>query len=147
VLIAARHFIKEAWKTADAKRIVKGFIEELWDHRRGEITKESLMPICTVHVVSWLFGGDSRHGSTLSFRDAFLRAFPDQVTTVHRVTAKREGCANAFMQLAGTRAADRRAGRADALWLADPRRQRSARWADLTVEARAPGAGGAGCSA
>jgi predicted ester cyclase len=87
---AARRFTKDAHKTAEAKRIVERFIEELWDHRRSEVAKETLERICTPHMVSWLFAADSRHGNALSFRDAFLRAFPDQVTCMHRMTAKRQ---------------------------------------------------------
>jgi predicted ester cyclase len=90
VLIAARHFIEDARKTAKAKRIVQRFIEELWGHRRADAAKEILEPICTAHVVSWLFAGHNHHGNTLSFRDAFLRAFPDQVTTTHRMRVKRQ---------------------------------------------------------
>ena len=51
------------------------------------------------------------------------------------------------MQLAGTRGGDRRAGHVDAPRLADPRRRRSARRVDLALQARAPGAVGARCSA
>jgi len=43
------------------------------------------------------------------------------------------------MQLAGTRGADRRAGRVDAPCLADPRRRRSVPRVDLALQARAPG--------
>jgi hypothetical protein len=52
----------------------------------------------------------------------------------------REGCVNVFMQLAGTRGADRRAGHFDAPCLADRRRRRSARRASLALQVRAPGA-------
>jgi transposase-like protein len=59
----------------------------------------------------------------------------------------REGCVNAFMQLAGTRGADRRAGHVDAPCPADPRRRRSARRVDLALQAPAPGGVGGRCNA
>jgi hypothetical protein len=52
-----------------------------------------------------------------------------------------EGCANAFMQLVGTRGADRRAGRVGAQRLGHPRPGWSAGPADLAVAGSAPGGG------
>jgi hypothetical protein len=57
------------------------------------------------------------------------------------------GCVNAFMQLAGTRGASRRADRVGAPCLAGPWQRRSARWVDPALLGSTPGAGGAGCSA
>jgi hypothetical protein len=58
-----------------------------------------------------------------------------------------EGCKNAFMLLAGTRAGGHRAGRVDECRLADPHRRRSAGWVGLVLAARALGVGGVRCSA
>src|SRR6266545_2396797 len=58
-----------------------------------------------------------------------------------------KGAQRAFMQLAGTRAADRRAGRVDAQRPSHSCRGRSAWLTALAVAAPAPGADGGGCNA
>jgi hypothetical protein len=58
-----------------------------------------------------------------------------------------EGCADAFMQLAGTRGAGHRAGLVDTGCSRHPRRRSSVRWLGPAPGAAAPGVPGAGCSA
>jgi hypothetical protein len=53
-------------------------------------------------------------------------------------TARHVGCAKAFMQPAGTRAGDRRAGRVDARRLGDPRCRRSDRQVVRSLELKRP---------
>jgi hypothetical protein len=76
-----------------------------------------------------------------------LRHLPPQLHLAISSRTDPEGCANAFMQLAGTHGADHRAGRGDAPGLAAPRRKRSVRRAGLALQAPAPGVDGARCSA
>jgi cytochrome d ubiquinol oxidase subunit I len=74
------------------------------------------------HLVGWYDGSGVRYGIEIP-KLLSLLAFHEPNATVTGLDAVPEGCANAFMQLVGTRVAHRQAGRADALWLADPRRQ------------------------
>jgi hypothetical protein len=64
-----------------------------------------------------------------------------------RAPTNPEGCANAFMQLVGTREGDRRAGRVGAQRLGHRRPGWSAGPSDLAVAASAPGGDGGRCNA
>jgi predicted ester cyclase len=91
VVIAAFPFITRTRNTsAEAKQIVRRFIEELWDQSRTHTAEKILAPTCTAHFVGWPFADGSRDGNDPSFRGGFRQAFPDHMVKIHHITAERQ---------------------------------------------------------